>query len=69
MILRKSKFRFRENYEYHEKARDVQLTKNLEQRKMYMTLTIVWHDVVLHLFRSPAYGFLVGAISAQGLQA
>ena len=26
-------------------------------------------DESIHLFRSPTYGFLVGAISAQGLQA
>ena len=26
-------------------------------------------DGIIHLFRSPTYGFMVGAISAQGLQA
>ena len=30
---------------------------------------LVSDGIFIHLFRSPTYGFLVGAISAQGLQA
>ena len=30
---------------------------------------LVSGGIFIHLFRSPTYGFLVGAISAQGLQA